>query len=155
MPFITQGPKGEQAPSGARKTNIKYILIVVILAAIVGGGIFYIFSDKLKASKIESIKGKSDTISQFPAPGKVTTIIMDFSKCSRGSDLVYLQLGSTYFAFEGIKNDRCVYYYGTEIEMSKIFWYKCSVLTNLGQKSFNVSSFGIEMQELDQYCSEF
>ena len=39
MSLITQGPEGEQAPYGVNKTNIKYILIVVILAAIVGGGV--------------------------------------------------------------------------------------------------------------------
>lgn len=39
MPFLTQGPEGEQAPYGVNKTNWKYILIVLILAVIVGGGI--------------------------------------------------------------------------------------------------------------------
>ena len=39
MPFITQGPEGEQAPYGVNKTNLKYILIVIILAGIVGGGV--------------------------------------------------------------------------------------------------------------------
>jgi len=38
MPFITQGPEGEQAPYRASKTNWKYIIIVVILALIVGVG---------------------------------------------------------------------------------------------------------------------
>jgi hypothetical protein len=36
MPFITQGPEGEQAPYGARKTNWKFLLIIIILAVIVG-----------------------------------------------------------------------------------------------------------------------
>jgi hypothetical protein len=39
MPFITQGPEGEQAPYGVNKTNWKFLLIVIILAIMVGGGI--------------------------------------------------------------------------------------------------------------------
>jgi len=41
MPFLTQGPGGEQVPYGVNKTNWKYILIVVILAFLVGGGILF------------------------------------------------------------------------------------------------------------------
>jgi len=43
MPFITQGPEGEQAPYRARKTNWKFLVIVIILAVTVGGGsMFYL-----------------------------------------------------------------------------------------------------------------
>jgi hypothetical protein len=39
MLFLTRGPEGKQASYGVNKTNWKYILIVLILAVIVGGGI--------------------------------------------------------------------------------------------------------------------
>jgi len=39
--LIKEGPEGEQAPYGVNKTNIKYLLIVIILAAVVGGGILW------------------------------------------------------------------------------------------------------------------
>lgn len=39
MPFITQGPEGEQSPNGVKKTNWKFLLIVIILAVIIGGWI--------------------------------------------------------------------------------------------------------------------
>ena len=39
MPFITQGPEGEQAPYGVNKTNWKLLVIVIILAILVGGGV--------------------------------------------------------------------------------------------------------------------
>jgi len=41
MPFLTQGPEGEQVPYGAGKTNWKFIGIVLVLAVILGGGIWW------------------------------------------------------------------------------------------------------------------
>ena len=80
---------------------------------------------------------------------------MDFSKCSKGSDAVYFGFGSTHFAFEGIKSNECVFYYGTEIENP--MWdgalpFKCAVPTSLGQKNFIVSNYGIQMEELKDFC---
>lgn len=41
MPFLTQSPEEEQVPYRVNKTNWKFLLIVVILAGIVGGGILW------------------------------------------------------------------------------------------------------------------
>ena len=49
MSFLTQGPKGEQVPYGGNKTNWKFLLIVIVLALIVGGGIFLLSGFKLEA----------------------------------------------------------------------------------------------------------
>jgi len=57
MPFLTQGPAGEQAPYGVNKTNWKYIIVVVILAGIVGGGIL---------SYLSYFKKEMISIGQFP-----------------------------------------------------------------------------------------
>jgi hypothetical protein len=58
MPFLIQGPEGEPStPYGVKKTNWKYILIVLILAAIVGGGIL---------GYLRYFKREIVSISQFP-----------------------------------------------------------------------------------------
>ena len=101
------------------------------------------------------IEGQSNTITKLPEPGNATSIIMDFSKCSRGSDAVYFGFGSTHFAFEGIKNNECVYYYGTEIEnpmWDRSLTAKCAVPVSMGQKSYIVSAYNIQMEELREFC---
>ena len=58
MPFLTQGPEGEQAPHGVNKTNRKFLLIVIVLAAIVGGGTWFL----LKTASEELIKSEKEII---------------------------------------------------------------------------------------------
>ncbi len=66
-------------------------------------------------------------------------------------------MGSTGFTFEGIKNGNCIYYYGAEIENPSGIWgmqYKCKVPASTGRKTFKVGNIGIEMEELNQYCTK-
>ena len=66
MPFITQGPEGEQAPYRARKTNWKFLLIVIVLAVIVGAGaLWYSMKQKVlpvKLSELQKQTGENETI---------------------------------------------------------------------------------------------
>ena len=52
MPFINQGPEGEQAPYGASKTNWKFLLIILILAVIVGVGILLVSKKEISTIQI-------------------------------------------------------------------------------------------------------
>ena len=148
------------------KKNI--IIISVIIIAILVGGFFlfnnYIYQEKqaeesleeMSIPKVGFIPGQSDAITEFPKPGLATSITIDYSKCSKGSYTVYLGFGSTHFAFEGVKNDKCIFYYGGEIENP--LWdgalpFRCSVSTSLGKKDYAVGDFSIQMEALDPYCS--
>ncbi len=120
--------------------------------------LYFAFSMFLGKPKAGSIKGQSNTITRLEMPGNATpsfSIIMDFSNCSRGSDVIYFFMGSTHFAFEGIKQDSCVFYYGTEIEnpnWDRTLPFKCIVPKSLGKKTYFVGGSGIELQELGSYC---
>ncbi len=91
--------------------SFTYIFVLVVIILFVIG--YQVFFNKPKAG---FIPGQSSTIIQLPKPGNATSVLMDFSKCSKGSDTVYFGFGSIHFAFEGINNNNCVFYYGTEIE---------------------------------------
>jgi len=82
MPFITQGPEGEQAPYGVNKTNWKYILIVIILAVIVVVGI-WIYKQKVC---LDCIGGPP-----IKPPGKEVTIITDKTSYEQG-DTVNIEI---------------------------------------------------------------
>ena len=126
------------------------VLIVVLILLVLSA--YFLFLRKPKAG---FIAGHSETITQLPNPGNATSIIMNFSQCSKGSDTVYFGMGSTHFAFEGIKENNCVFYYGTEIEnpaWDRTLPFQCSVPTHLDNKTYSVNDFGIGMKELDSYC---
>jgi len=114
------------------------------------------FIEPITIPKVGFISGQSDTITQIPEPGLVTSITIDFAKCSRGSDRVLFGLGSTHFAFEGIKNADCIFYYGGEIENPNwdgFLSHKCSVPTSLNEQTYSVTNYGIEMETLKPYCT--
>ncbi len=134
---------------------VKRKLIILVLIFILLALLYSLYSLFLKQPKVGFIKGQSDTIVKLSEPGKGTSLIMDFSNCSKGSDVVYFGLGSTHFAFEGIKQGNCVFYYGTEIEdpgWDRTLAYKCTVPTLLGKRAYSVGYMGISMKELDVYC---
>lgn len=95
---------------------------------------------------------ESFNITQLPKPGNTESIIVDFSKCSPGRDTVYFGFGSTSFVFEGIENNKCIFNYSVEAEMSGYGPYtQCSVPTSLGEKTYK-NDFGIKLDELQVYC---
>ena len=101
------------------------------------------------------ISGQSDAITKLPKPGNATSIVIDFSKCTRGSDTVYFGLGSAHFAFEGIEGGRCIFYYGGEIENPN--WngslpFMCKVPTRLNKETYSVKDDGILLEKLEKYC---
>ena len=75
MPFLTQGPEGEKSPYGVNKTNWKYILIAVILAAIVGGGILSYTTNFIKKinslTKFPEIKRSEKIVEEGTANWKI------------------------------------------------------------------------------------
>lgn len=133
-----------------RKKVFILVLIFIIIALL-----YLIYSLFLNKPKAGFIAGQSNTITQLPEPGNATLVIFDFANCSKGSDIVSFGMGSTSFAFEGNKQNMCVFYYGTEIENPN--WdgtlpFKCTVPVDLGKKTYSVGNFGISMNELDAYC---
>lgn len=54
MPFITQGPEVKQVSYGVNKTNWKFLLIIVILAIVVGGGALW-YVNTLEQSPASSV----------------------------------------------------------------------------------------------------
>jgi hypothetical protein len=150
-------------------TNIvksKFSIVLLLLLVI---PIFYVsylfvsgkpspdFSPLQKTPTAGFIDGESNTITQLPKPGNATSVIMDFSNCSRGSDSVSFAFGSMHFAFEGIKENNCVFYYGGEVEdpnWDRSLPYKCNVPVALGKKTYTVSTMGVLMEELNNYCTK-
>ena len=134
---------------------MKRKIVILVLVSSLLMLLLFIYLLFLKTPKAGFIKGQSNTITQLPEPGKTTSIIMNFTNCSKGSDTVYFGMGSTHFVFEGIKQNNCVFYYGTEIENPS--WdgtlpFKCTVPIGLDKKTYSVGNFGISMKELDAYC---
>lgn len=129
------------------------LLAAVITVIIFGIGFLFLHSEKPTAG---FIAGQSDAISKSPDSGHTVTIAIDFSRCSRGGDTVYLSLGSTHFAFEGIQDDICRFHLGTEIENpmwdGRLTW-TCDVPVSTGSQSFAVGDMGISFGDFwSEYC---
>ena len=86
----------------------------------------------------------------------VTSIVIDFSKCEAGGDSLSCGFGSTHFLFEGAKEGKCLFHYGTEIENPNwdgVLNHICMVPAGLGKKTFEVDTNGIKMEYLNDYCT--
>ncbi|MDO8507225.1 MAG: hypothetical protein Q7S53_01505 [bacterium] len=149
-----------------KKSYILLIILIIILTALNIGVWYYIVGKKVKED--ETVKNKNiqatqkqvdseSAITQLPQPGKASSIVINFANCSKGKDVVYFGFGSTHFSFEGINNDKCVFYYGTEIENPN--WdgsltEKCEVPVSLKEGKYLVNNYGIKMEGLSEYCSK-
>lgn len=118
--------------------------------------------------KIGSISGKSAAITSRPGAGNASSITINLHDCSPGAAKVKHSTGSTYFAFNGIRNENiqgynfnnCVFYFGIEMENSNwggLLNIKCEspILDTLAQnqKEFPVTDKGIQFGDfLEKYC---
>lgn len=126
---------------------IAFIVFVVF-------GIYNLTSFKYTSGFIKEI---STTIAQIPLRGSSTTVIFDYSLCTRGSDTVYFPMGSAHFTFMGISNNTCVFYYGGEVEnpnWDRVLTHKCQVPVSLGKRTYAVAALGIETEDFSTYCTD-
>ena len=132
---------------------MKKLLLVLVIPLLVGAS-----CDLFKKDTSKVVYVHSDTITQLPKPGLVESIVVDFSKCSKGTDTVYFGFGSSHFSFDGIENDVCIFHLGTEIENPN--WdgdlnFKCSIPVSLGVKTYEVGDYGINWDgDFNKYCEE-
>ncbi len=108
-------------------------------------------------AKINSAAQTQSNITYPPGYSANAQIKINYSKCNIGTEYVPFAFGQTVFNFKGISNAKCNFQYGSEVENP--MWdgamsHSCSIPTSLGEKSYQVLDAGINMSELDSYCSK-
>jgi hypothetical protein len=84
-----------------------------------------------------------------------TYIELDFQKCSQYTDRIYLSFGSVSIEIIGLKENKCVLRYGTEVENPNSkggLIFSCSVYQSLGAQRFAKTNYSIDFRSIQDYC---
>ena len=108
------------------------------------------------AKKIDLSDIKSDWNNTNRTISKTeTTVNINFEQCTPDMEVVYVALGSTHIVIKGKEDNKCIMYYGGEVEnpnyngsMTK----RCEIPTDTYQQ-FPKEQIGVDFSEIDKYCS--
>lgn len=134
----------------------KLLLFILVSFLIIGGAyLFFNFNDKGVNKKIGVENSNSDSLAVCDFDKNTDNITIDFSECKKCSGTTYVGFGSTSYKFLGKQNNKCVFYYKSEIEApnggAKLDT-ECSVRSDVGKMSFKVSSYGIDFSSISNFC---
>ena len=111
---------------------------------------------------------RSDTIPNDPATKANTltsqitiaetdaAVTVDFGACQPDSARIYGAQGSTTIQIAEKSGSDCLMDYGREVENPNwdgVLDVHCQVPVSLGKVSFNKNGVGIDLTQIDQYCS--
>lgn len=160
------------------KTNfvLPILLTVLVSASIFGFGGYYLgqrsnlnLSDNLISKKQLSIVTPtvpSETPATSTQPDDLsintisevnTKILINFDICSPTIRRVSVAFGSTTIEIQGKEGDFCKLNYGGEVENPN--WdgkllNKCEVPTSLKLITFTKSNYGVDLSQIQQYCTD-
>ena len=83
-----------------------------------------------------------------------TTVNINFEQCTPDNEVVYVGLGSTHIVIKGKENNKCIMYYGGEVENPRYngsMSFRCEIPTNTYQQ-FSKEAVGVDFSEIDKYC---
>lgn len=100
---------------------------------------------------------KGINITYFPWSGNASRVMIDYSLCRTATEKVAFGLGSITFRFQEITDGKCRFQYGMEIENP--MWegdmtHNCSVPRLARKQVYKVYNSGVDITELQPYCSE-
>lgn len=106
--------------------------------------------------KIDLSYIKSDWNNPNRTISKTETMVnINFKQCTPDMETVYVALGSTNIVIKGKENNKCIMYYGGEIENPRYDEstpYRCEIPTSTNQR-FPKTQVGVDFSEIDKYCS--